>query len=198
VLSNKSRPAKAPARPTFPMRSKSTWGKEAMARLGRNRRAVARRCMGEDRAITINLTLRGIKAGIYWTSCNTVGYSPEGSFSRHVLDFIYHYLYPTTTPLMSISLPTGARCGDTKSNLLLKSSSSQWQQQIIERYAYCGYRYRCTFGLCALVCNSNPSLSVVTPNVCFSFILVHTSCGVLNCARYRVKYNSSPRSGANL
>jgi hypothetical protein len=44
-LSNKSRPANAPARPTLPMRSKSTWGRDARVTLGEKRRAADRTWM---------------------------------------------------------------------------------------------------------------------------------------------------------
>jgi hypothetical protein len=61
-LSKKLRPANAPVSPTLPMRSKSTWGRDATTALGRKRRAVDKTVMeraGEDRmrdgAIMINL-----------------------------------------------------------------------------------------------------------------------------------------------
>jgi len=38
-VEKRSRPANAPARPTFPMRSKSTWGAEACERRAKERRA---------------------------------------------------------------------------------------------------------------------------------------------------------------
>lgn len=41
VLSNRSSPANAPARPTLPMRSKSTWGRDAKATLEKARRAAS-------------------------------------------------------------------------------------------------------------------------------------------------------------
>ena len=41
-LVKRSRPAKAPARPTLPMRSKSTWGKAAFAKRARRRGRIRR------------------------------------------------------------------------------------------------------------------------------------------------------------
>lgn len=77
-------------------------------------------------ATALDIYVQATALGIYVQATRSV---IAGSFSSHVgaltpikyVGFIiqvYSWLPFATTPVMSTSLPTGARCGDTKSNLL--------------------------------------------------------------------------------